>query len=291
MALSAALIWSTATLVSTSPNTKLGAIGFNRIRMTFVFLLLGITALITGGWETINSANLFLLILSGFIGIFLGDTFLFYTLDRVGPRRNSILFSMAAPIALFLNFFFLHHSIGMVSLIGCFAVVTGVIIAIIYGKQASQLHIWERVKKPLWIGVVTGLLAATAQATGIIIAKPVMESGVDPIAASALRVGVAAILLIIMGRFPIKFFQSRSEADSKTIIMTCFSGFLGMAVGMTLLLLALKDGDAGIVTTLSSTIPIMVLPLIWLKTKQRPAGPAWLGAFVAVIGICLIFNF
>jgi uncharacterized membrane protein len=259
--------------------------------MTFVFLLLAIVALITGGWETINSANFFLLILSGFVGIFLGDTFLFYTLDRVGPRRNSILFSMAAPIALFLNFFFLHHSIGMIPLIGCFGVVVGVIIAIIYGKQASQLHIWERVKKPLWLGVVTGLLAATGQAVGIIIAKPAMESGADPLAASALRVGVAAILLIIMGRFPIKFFHARDKADFKTIVMTCFSGFLGMAVGMTLLLVALKDGDAGIVTTLSSTIPIMVLPLIWLKTRQRPAGPAWLGAFVAVSGIYLIFNY
>tara|TARA_B100001029_G_C15015541_1_gene427089 strand:+ start:151 stop:363 length:213 start_codon:yes stop_codon:yes gene_type:complete len=67
------------------------------------------------------------------------------------------------------------------------------------------------------------------------------------------------------------------------------SGFLGMALGMSLLLIALQNADAGIVATLSSTSPIMILFLIWLITKKIPTKGAWIGTFIAIIGTGLIF--
>ena len=67
------------------------------------------------------------------------------------------------------------------------------------------------------------------------------------------------------------------------------SGFLGMAFGMSLLLIALQKGDAGIVSTLSSTSPIMVLFLIWFLTKKIPILGAWIGSFIAIIGSAFIF--
>ncbi len=78
---------------------------------------------------------------------------------------------------------------------------------------------------------------------------------------------------------------------SKTgfIIKTTISGFLGMALVMSLLLIALKNGDAGIVTTLSSTSPIMILFLLWIFTKKIPVLGAWVGTLIAIIGTGLIF--
>ena len=63
-----------------------------------------------------------------------------------------------------------------------------------------------------------------------------------------------------------------------------------MAAGMSLILYALSGGEVWIVTTLSATSPALMLPFIWLKTGERPAGPAWLGAVLAVIGSGLIFG-
>ena len=57
-----------------------------------------------------------------------------------------------------------------------------------------------------------------------------------------------------------------------------------MAVGMTLILYALQEGNVGMVALLSSTTPIMLLPLLWIYTKRRPNRFAWLGAALAVIG-------
>ena len=58
---------------------------------------------------------------------------------------------------------------------------------------------------------------------------------------------------------------------------------------MSLLLIALQKADAGIVATLSSTSPIMILFLIWVLTKKIPTFSAWIGTALAVIGSGLIF--
>jgi drug/metabolite transporter (DMT)-like permease len=63
-----------------------------------------------------------------------------------------------------------------------------------------------------------------------------------------------------------------------------------MAVGMTLILFALQTGNVGMVALLSSTTPIMVLPLLWIYTKQRPNKYAWLGAAFAVIGTSILVS-
>jgi drug/metabolite transporter (DMT)-like permease len=73
------------------------------------------------------------------------------------------------------------------------------------------------------------------------------------------------------------------------VFQSIISGFLGMALGMSLLLIALQKADAGIVATLSSTSPIMILLLIWLITKKLPTYGAWIGTILAIIGSGLIF--
>ena len=71
-ALGAALAWSIGTLISVSPARQLGAFAFTRIRMTIVFFMLTIISATYGGWETIRGEDIWILALSGFIGISLG---------------------------------------------------------------------------------------------------------------------------------------------------------------------------------------------------------------------------
>ena len=71
--------------------------------------------------------------------------------------------------------------------------------------------------------------------------------------------------------------------------LTALTAFLGLGVGMTLLLYGLAGGKVGIVATLSATSPVLILPLLWLRTGQRPAPGAWAGAVLVVAGMGLIF--
>ena len=86
-----------------------------------------------------------------------------------------------------------------------------------------------------------------------------------------------------------KFLKPKTSLTIKILGQSIVSGFLGMALGMSLLLIALQKADAGIVATLSSTSPIMILLLIWIITKKIPTYGAWIGTVLAIIGSGLIF--
>tara|TARA_Y100000590_G_scaffold235285_1_gene264919 strand:+ start:481 stop:1377 length:897 start_codon:yes stop_codon:yes gene_type:complete len=289
LALTAAFAWSLASLISVDIARKLGSIAFNRIRLIIVTIMLVSYTYFTKGWGSINVNFLTAIILSGFIGVFLGDTLLFIALKTIGPRRNNILFALAAPFTVILNIFVLKQQMSIEEIIGCFLVFIGVIVAIIYGTSKNNLHRWEKIEGSINIGIIVGILAALCQAVGIIIMKPILDLGADPIASAAIRTAISAILLSLTFLLPQEIFKNKTKINIYLMFQIIISGFLGMAFGMSLLLIALQKGDAGIVSTLSSTSPIMVLFLIWFLTKKIPILGAWIGSFIAIIGSAFIF--
>ncbi|MCL2298175.1 MAG: DMT family transporter [Proteobacteria bacterium] len=287
-ALGTAFFWTCSGLLAVYPVQQLGPFTFNRIRLQTIFVLLCVLVLITGGWRTLGSEHIVALAISGFIGILLGDSLLYASLQRIGPRRNSILFSTHAPITAILSFLVLDERLSPIAVGGITFVIIGVMLAIAFGHSAGQKHQWESVKGSLAIGVGIALFAALCQAVSALIAKPVMASGVDPIAASVVRVSAAVFFFTLLGILP----QLRSPAPitPRLFFQSAASGLCGMVLGMTTLLFALAQGQTGLVATLSSTSPIMILPLLWLRTRERPALGAWIGAAIAIAGIALIFN-
>ena len=111
LALAAALSWSIASLISVDITRSLGGIAFNRIRLIIVTIMLVIYASLTNSWYSISNEYLLNIIISGFIGVFIGDTLLFLALKTIGPRRNNILFALAAPFTVILNLLILKQKI------------------------------------------------------------------------------------------------------------------------------------------------------------------------------------
>jgi drug/metabolite transporter (DMT)-like permease len=175
------------------------------------------------------------------------------------------------------------------TLVGIAVTIAGVVLAILFGKRRGQLHQWESVRGPLWLGVACGLGAATGQALGSIIARPVMAAGVDPFAASLVRVVVGAVCLSALVRLPIAAARPRAPLTPRLAGWTALVAFLGLGVGMTLLLFGLAGGKVGVVATLSATSPAIILPMIWARTGERPAAVAWIGAALVIAGMALIF--
>lgn len=292
-AVCAALFWAFGGLIAVTPVHRLGPIRFNRIRMPLVFIILSLMALVSGGWFTVKSAYLGAIAFSSIIGIFLGDSALFFTINRLGPRRTSIIFATNAPMTAIISFLVFNERLELLQIAGCCIVLSGVILAIVYGTTATSTHRWEQVRGSTLLGVATGLFAALCQAGGAIIIKPVMEQGADPIAISAMRVGISGLLLsmTILNRRINSAGEQKGRPDTRLILWVALSGFVGMAMGMTFLLFALANGEAGIVTTLAATTPVMMLPLLWIKTGERPAIGSWFGALLTVIGSGILFNF
>ena len=192
----AALCWAVASLISADVTRKIGGLAFNRLRLFFVSIMLIGYTFYLDTWNTINHEFLFTILFSGIIGIFLGDTLLFIALQKIGPRRNNILFSLAAPFTVILNIIFLNEIMSTINLIGCIIVFCGVVVAIAYGNSKDKNHRWEVVEGNIYLGVSLGIGAALCQAIGLIMMKPILTMGADPIAVSYTHLTLPTILLV-----------------------------------------------------------------------------------------------
>jgi drug/metabolite transporter (DMT)-like permease len=288
-AFGAAVCWALTALISALPAGHLGALAFNRLRQAAIAILLALYVLASGRWQALGWHEAGLLLASGLLGIFVGDTLLFNALNRLGPRRSSILFALNAPMSAVLGFLFLGESLPPIATAGIALTCAGVILAILFGRGQGQTHRLEEVKGSLLKGVMFGLGAALGQASGSIIARPVMAAGFDPFVASMLRVGIAACCLSVLMVLPFDAVKPRGMISWKIAGLTVLTGVLAMGIGMTLLLFALSGGKTGIVATISATSPVLILPMLWLRTGERPAAGAWAGAALAVAGMALLF--
>ncbi|MGE6294751.1 DMT family transporter [Aeromonas media] len=293
LALAAASLWAVAALISVKPARHLGAFAYSRWRMFLVSLMLASASLITGGWQTLTESALPLLALSGLIGIFVGDTALFACMNRLGPRRSGLLFSCHALFSALLGLWLFGEQLGGWRLVGALLVLAGVMLAILFGRRGNtqQHNEWEQVRGHLAVGIALGLTAALCQSLGAIIAKPVMMAGdVDAVSASGIRMGSALLAHCALRVLRVPLAMPHNPINRQVLGMIGINGFLAMALGMTLILVALRQGDVGMVAILSSTTPVILLPLLWWHSGMRPALPAWAGALLATLGTALVLG-
>lgn len=291
LALSAATLWAFGGLVAAGPSRLLGGPRFTRIRMYWVSGVLVTIAWLAGGWSTVANSDWLPLALSGFFGLALGDAALFTAFSRLGPRRTGILFATNAPMAAALSAVFLGERFSVGAVVGSLLVLVGVAFAIAFGTRPGQSHTWEQVRGSLWVGVTFGLLGALGQAVGIVIVDPVFDGSIDPWAGAAVRALAGTIgLMVLAPRFERRLRASgpKVKITARLLGLVILSGMTGMVIGKTLVLLALTEGDPGVVSVLISTAPVIQLPVIWVISRDRPSAGAWLGAALAVVGTALV---
>jgi drug/metabolite transporter (DMT)-like permease len=288
LGLAAAACWALSSLTSVMPVRHLGAFAFTRWRMVLVTLMLWTATFTTGSWQTVPWSAYGALGLSGLIGVFVGDTALFAAVNRLGPRRAGVLFATNAVFSAGLGFWVLGERMSAQAAWGGALVVAGVMTAIVLGRRKEELHDWETDRGHWGAGVALGLLAALCQALGVLIAKPALGVEVDPVAASAVRVTAATAAHCAVLWLGFKVAEAQNKPTWRVLTQTGLNGFLGMGIGMSLLLLALKHGDVGLVAILSSVSPVLVLPLLWWRLGRAPAPGAWLGAGITVLGTGLV---
>lgn len=286
-AISAAAIWSVTTLISTRAVRYFGSYNYNFLRLVGIIVLF--TPYAFYNWRPIYFENSILLAigLSSIIGIIIGDTFLFICLKRLGPRREALLFSIQIPCTILMADIFLNSLPNFYQLLGCGLIFFGIIVAIQFNKTIKDDDL-ENIQGNKLVGLYAGIGLAVCQAIGIIIMKPILIN-TDPIIVSYLRVLIAAIgMLLSFILLPKTELWSKIKNLKQTSIAIS-SGIMGMGVGMTLFIIALKGGNPGVVSALSSTMPIMIIPVLWIATKNYSGHLSVLGAMITCIGATIIF--
>ena len=286
-ALGAASCWALSAILGATPSRQLGSFGFTRIRLSILSLLLGGFALANGSWLAFGSQQLLLLAASSLTGIFLGDTLMFAAMNRIGPRRTGLLFATHSVFSVSLGVLLLSETLSANAAIGSVLVFAGVLCAIAFGRHDAASHHWEHASGLKW-GVLLGLGAALCQALGTLLAKPVMSTGVDPVAANGLRIAVSCGAHWLLWASGNRHARLQSPLAPRLFGQTVLNGLIGQGVGMTLVMLALQGGNVATVGMLSAMTPVLILPMLWVVMRQRPPALAWLGAAASVAGSMLI---
>jgi drug/metabolite transporter (DMT)-like permease len=256
-----------------------------RWQLTAAFLMTGLVSLALGGWRSLTAHDFGYLAASSLFGIIIASTTYFATIYSIGPRRTALLFSLTSPFALALGYGALGETVSARQGLGIAFVLAGIVLAIgLPGRNdtGGARH------KVSWLGIGLGVVTALGQALGSLFARPAMAAGTEPFTAMAIRSGIAALFFILLAFLPLPAWKRPYTFDPKTLLIAVTASFFGTGLGMSLLMAALAHGNVGIVSTLSSMTPVVILPMVWARTGKAPSVMAWVGAALAVVGTALI---
>ncbi|MGE0211312.1 MAG: EamA family transporter [Parvibaculaceae bacterium] len=253
-----------------------------------------------GGWASVQEWHVPYMLGSGFFGTTLANTAFMIAIFSLGARSATLLFSLNAPLALLLGYLFLGESIRALQGLGIALVVAGIVLAVLFGS--GRLTKETLLARPagggagalalgLGWGIAFGVGSAFCQAVGNLLARPAMSGGIDPFAAMAIRSACAAACFTLASLLPISALKPKDRPSLKLLVIGAGGAGTVMGIAMTFLMAALAGGKVGIVSTLASLTPVMVLPMVWARTGRAPPLRAWTGALLAVAGIaCIAFG-
>lgn len=281
-ALGASMSWAAGSLIAYWPAVHLGAFEFTRTQLVSSAFVLALITSLMGAWSTIPWEIWPAFVISSLVGVVLSNLAMAACLSRGGPRRTQLLETASAPIAVMLGWYVLGEHISLQMLIGSGIALVGIALAIIRGSGPKTES--EPLFGSLTSVVLLGILSAASQAIGLIAMKPALLAGADPVAASTLRTGGAAMIMTLLALWPAKVFTPASERTRSIVLWAVFPGILGYVIAVSLLLYALRNGSTGVAAVLGSTSPVLMLPMIWFVTGERPPSLAWIGALLVVTG-------
>jgi len=284
-ALVAALLWAIASVMFSQLGRQLRPLVLNLTKGTVALALIGLTlALLARAPTDLALGSVTLLLVSGLVGIGIGDTIFFAALNQLGPRRALLMETLAPPLAALLALVFLQERLSAPAWGGIGLTLGGV--AWVIAEQTPTDQAGGPVSGR---GVLLGFLAALGQAVGAVLSRAALaETAIDPLWSTALRLGgglgVMALLLAWQGDLGPKL---RPLRQRRVLGLVVLAATVGTYLAIWLQQTALKYAAAGVAQALTATSPLFVLPLAALL-GERVSLRSVLGALVALAGIWIL---
>jgi len=285
-ALTAAFCWALATLMYSKSSHHLNSAQLNMVKG-----LLASPLLFIGMWLFVDVSNLawqstplLLLLLSGVIGITIGDTCYFSALRRLGPAHTILLEYLAPPLAAVIAWLALSEQLSWWEIVAAVVVITGVLLVLTERQPIAGVQINRA-------GLLFGVTAALCQAVGLVMAFYAFQNfSINPLQAAMLRLSAGTLvltlaLLMIKPKMLAQTWQAVQQTN-KGVLLTAI--ILGTFLAIWLQQIAIAYVTPGIAQTLLSTAPLFMLGLNVVR-GSRVSFRALLGTLVAMAGISLLF--
>jgi drug/metabolite transporter (DMT)-like permease len=295
-ALISALLWAISAIIFRNLGKSIPPVELNLFKGCMaVGLMLVTTLLLREHALVMPITTIGLLIISGIVGVGMGDTAYFESLNHLGSRFALLLGMLAPPMTGALAWIFMGESISLTSWLGIVVTIAG-IAWVITEEQATEENVKINYKK----GIQYAVIAALAQAIGAVISRYAMTASGATI--SALQTSIIRLLagiiylavLIIFSKKSAFLWLRKDEVCGRTstwklLRMVAVVGILGTYTAVWLQQVSIQFAPVAIAQTLLSTSPLFILPIIALRGEKlsfRAVG----GVVVSLVGIVLLFN-
>ncbi len=286
-ALSAALIWASASVIYVGVGQQLSPLILNFTKGWIAVIFLLCTLFLRGQFlPSINATNGGLLLLSGILGIGFGDTAYFNALNCIGARRTLLLETLAPSLSALLATLFLREHLPSTAWWGIGLTLAGVF-WVVAERVPESAHTHFR----LWRGLGFGLLAALGQSIGAVLSRAALSgTEIDPLWSTLIRLGGGTIVLALW----IAVRQTSRELlkpvrSGRLFVIVAGTAFVSTYLGIWLQQISLKYAVTGVAQALTNTSPVFMLAIaLWMGEKVSLR--AILGVALTLIGVWLLFN-
>jgi drug/metabolite transporter (DMT)-like permease len=273
LAIGANLTFSTASMIFSLYAKRYSSMWINQIKVSVAFLAFMVAMFIGQDIVSVSPLGLGILFLSGFIGLCLGDLFLFRAFATLGAGRSLVLFSFQPLLLGIYGYFFLDQ---IFTLNQTFAVICMIICIYIFMLERNKsTGSWDS-KSFLW-----AFLGISLDALGVMFTRSAYEitPGLETFQVNVIRCigALTGYFLISPKSFRVTFMDLKS-LRKREISLIVGASIGGCFVALTLYLAALKHAHVGTLTAISITGPVWVAMLESLYHRKLP-NPYLLGAF------------
>jgi drug/metabolite transporter (DMT)-like permease len=286
-ALTAALVWAIASSIYAAVGKQVPPLSLNLAKGAIAIVLISLTlALRSMNLPDVPVWAIALLLLSGAIGIGLGDTAFFTSLNCLGARRGLLLESLAPPITALIALIALQEQLTVLAWAGIMLTMAGVAWVVVERTPNTSTFQFRPRQ-----GIISGMLAALGQASGAVLSRATLSgTDIDPLWSSLLRLLGGVLVLLVLITVQRQQHGLIVVARSRQLLTTvAIAAFLGTYLAIWLQQTALKFTEAGISQALGATSPLFVIPIA-LWTGDRVSLRAIIGMAIALSGVWLLFR-
>jgi drug/metabolite transporter (DMT)-like permease len=286
-ALFTAVSWTISATLFDQVSKRTGTFAVNYTKVFFALIFISIYLLFKGEGvvpSSVPSEGWWWLSLSGLIGFIIGDLFLFQAFIMIGARVTMVVYALAPSLTAVAGYFIFDERLSYLALAGMAVTLFGIMLVIASRPQDNGHPVQSRTA-----GIFYAFLATVSQAGGYLLSKQGMTF-TDPVRATQLRliasVAGFTVLMLVMRNAKTVVAALRDRFVLPRLVS---ASFFGPFFGVTLSMYALHKANAGVVSTIISITPVLLIVPAVLILKERVTLPEIAGALLAVAGSALFF--
>lgn len=287
-ALSTAFCWAIMGLFFESAGKRVGSLAVNFIRLVLGFLFISVfTYFFRGQLLPVDASlhNWTWLGVSGIIGFFLGDLFLFQAYIEIGTRISLLILASSPPLTALLGYIFLGEKVSILGVFGMLVTFLGIAIVILSKETGERKFKFTHSIK----GILFAFLGSLGQSLGSIFSKVGMD-GYNAFAATQIRIIAGFIAFMVLFLFLNRWSDLKVAVKNKRAMFLIACGaVLGPFLGVSFQLISLQYTTAGISATIISIMPIIIIPFSIIIYKEKITAREILGAVLSVLGVAVLF--